>query len=483
MNIAHHSPSYWLTLQAQTRPDDCAIYQAERPTLWTFAHLAQRVGQIAAWLTAQGIPPGSVLGHACHEPLDTLCLLYAAWQLGIAVFPYNPALPTAQLQPLLQAAHLHAITGTALPENLPAHLQRYPWPHAWPDPLPFNPQQALPASALHLLIATSGTSGSPKAVALHGDNLCAAAQGSQQIMPLKINDRWLSCLPLFHIGGVMIGVRSLFAGSCVHLHPRFNTDAIVNALNTQGITHISLVPALLARLLEAYGNSPAPPSLRVALIGGGPLAPALARRAHAQRWPLCVSYGMTETSAQCATDCSPDAGLQAGCVGYPLPGIEIRAGQPQQPARIEIRGAAVTPGYRGHPARLTPDGFWPSSDLGFMDVQGRLWVVGRADDVLISGGENIHPEQLEALLRDYPAIHDAAVCGRPDPVWGQRVVAFLVTGADFNPHAFAHWCKTQLPSHLRPREWHPIDHLPRTPTGKLQRSELTRLLTEYSTSD
>lgn len=468
-----------LDYYAHHRPNDIALQDTQGHHL-TFANLVQGIAPLATQLAQQRQAIGTVLGLPCHDPISTVYALYAAWYAGVALFPYNADLPAAILTPLLRDAGVRAIlcmtdATPALPGFAIVHGTR-----ASIDilaPLPSH-LPSLATQAVHLLVATSGTSGKPKAVALTGDNLFAAIQASQHVLPLQPGACWLSCLPLFHVGGLMTVLRAWQAGACVALHARFVSDAVVASLMQGVITHISLVPALLARVLDAFAARYAPQALQVALIGGGPLAPNLARRAHRLGWPLCVSYGMTETTALCASDCTQTAGLEAGCVGSPLPGFEIRAGTPAKPANIDIRGQAVCAGYMGRDSNYLPDGFWRTADLGFLDTQGRVWLVGRADDVLVTGGENVHPEPLEALLMEYTGMLDVAVCGRSDEVWGQRLVA-LVVADTLDREAFLSWTRTHLPSHLRPREVYHVEALPRTHSGKLIRNALTKMLAPF----
>jgi O-succinylbenzoic acid--CoA ligase len=326
-----------------------------------------------------------------------------------------------------------------------------------------------PLADVALIISTSGSAGQPRAVRLGNIQLDAAAAASNQRLPLGPGDLWLNCLPLYHIGGQSILWRCARAGASVLLHEGFNAEAVGRDLATQPVTHISLVPAMLARLLD-LGRPP--PPLRVALIGGAALSRPLYERAIAAGWPLYVSYGMSETAAQIATHAPADGPWHEGLAGRPMPGHEIHIGDD---GRIRIRGPQIMPGYLDG-SGIDADGWLTTGDLGEIDSAGRLTVRGRADDMLISGGRNVHPQEIESCLAACPGVHDIAVTGRPDPVWGDLIVALVVgpvESAALLDHARRH-----LPSAALPRKIQRIDCLPRNAAGKLERAALRHLAAE-----
>lgn len=330
-----------------------------------------------------------------------------------------------------------------------------------------------PGGTAELIVGTSGSTGASKAVMLSGANLRAHAAASRARLPLGQGDAWLVCLPLYHIGGLAILYRCAEAGAVAVVQPRFDAAAALAQMHSRGITHVSLVPAMLAQMLEL---APAPPpSLRVCLIGGAALSPALAARAVAAGWPLCVSYGMTETASQAATLTGVAADWPGGLTGKPLPGLEIDANGPQ--GRLRVRGPAVMLGYANPAMRpgegLDADGWFTTNDVGEIDDQGRVWVTGRADDVIVSGGYNVHPRPVEAALAACPGLRAVAVAGRPDPVWGEVVVA--VYEGTLAPEDLLAWARRHLPSPQRPRAAVKVDALPLGPTGKPDRGALRRL--------
>lgn len=327
-----------------------------------------------------------------------------------------------------------------------------------------------PLSDVALIIATSGSEGKPRAVLLGNAQLDAAAAASNERLPLHPGDLWLNCLPLYHIGGQSILWRGARAGASVLLHDGFAAEQVVADLAAQPVTHISLVPAMLARLLD-LGTKP-PASLRVALIGGAALAQSLYDRAVAAGWPLYPSYGMSETAAQFATFDPADGPWNEGLVGRPMPGHDIRLGTD---GRLQVRGPQVMRGYLDG-SGIDADGWLTTGDLGRIDAAGRLSILGRADDMLISGGRNVHPQEIESCLAACPGVLDVAVTGRPDPAWGDLIVA-LVVGPVAPDDLLAH-ARHHLPSAARPRKIVALERLPRNAAGKLERTALRRLAAE-----
>jgi len=344
------------------------------------------------------------------------------------------------------------------------------WPVARDAPLSETPE-ALPGIAL--IISTSGSEGQPRPVLLGNAQLDAAAAASNNRLPLGPGDLWLNCLPLCHIGGQSILWRCTRAKASMLLHDGFDAAAVADDLEHFPVSHISLVPTMLARLLELCIEPP--PSLSVALIGGAALTQTLHDRAIAAGWPLCPSYGMSETAAQFATHTPADGPWHEGLVGRPMPGHEVAI---SAEGRIRIRGPQVMAGYLDG-SGLDAAGWLTTGDLGEINGEGRLTVTGRADDMLISGGIKVYPLTVESCLSACRGVRDAAVTGLPDPEWGQRIVALVVGTA--TPDAVLEHARQHLPSAARPRLIRILDRLPRNAAGKLERAALRRLAAEAET--
>ncbi len=336
------------------------------------------------------------------------------------------------------------------------------------DRAPPGPGRLAPGIAL--IISTSGSEGKPRGVMLSAANLDAAAAASNRHLPVQAGDLWLACLPLYHIGGQMILWRCARAGAAVLLHDGFNAEAVAADLHHHPVTHISLVPAMLARLLET-GVAP-PARLRHVLVGGAALSQALFAKASAAGWPLNPSYGMSETAAQVATWTPADGPWHEGLVGRALGANEFALAAD---GRIRIRGAQIMAGYVDG-GGIDADGWLTTGDLGKIDPFLRLTVTGRADDMLISGGCNVHPREVESCIAGCPGVRDVAVTGQPDPVWGDLVVALVVGEA--SPESLDDWCRARLPGAARPRRIVHLTSLPRNAAGKFERLTLRRLALE-----
>jgi O-succinylbenzoic acid--CoA ligase len=420
-----------LATAARRRPEALALSCAGQNR--TFAELLADAGALCA--TLEGAP----------APLDV-----SGSSLDLARHAYACSLENRPFWPVDRA-----------PKEVPS---TWPWAmgcaHSihWTGELP---------PRIALVIATSGSEGVPRGVMLSDASLDAAAAAANHHLPLAPGDLWLDCLPLHHIGGLAILWRCARTGAAVLLHDGFAADAVAADLARQPVTHLSLVPAMLARLLET-GVTP-PPSLRHVLVGGAALSQVLHDRARAAGWPLNPSYGMSETAAQVATWTPADGQWHEGLVGPPLGDNEFSL---TADGRIRIRGPQLMVGYLDG-SGIDADGWLTTGDLGKIDAFGRLTVTGRADDMLISGGRNVHPQEVESCLAACPGVRDVAVTGLPDPVWGDLIVALVV--GDATAQGIADWCRPRLPGAALPRRIVHLASLPRNAAGKLERPALRRL--------
>ena len=330
-----------------------------------------------------------------------------------------------------------------------------------------------------LLLYTSGTTGRAKGVELSAANLAAACDASTRHLGVRPGDNWLCCLPLFHIGGLSILLRSVRDGSAVVLHERFDAPAVHRALVRERIQFVSLVPTGLGRLLRVFGEESAPPTLRCVLLGGAPATPSLLHRARRHGFPIAPTYGLTEAASQVATappGAPPGAGLTA------LPGTTLRiadaAGEACPPGvagEIWVRSGSVMRGYWRRPAATATalaGGWLHTGDMGVLDAQGGLRVLDRRDDLIVSGGENIYPAEVEAVLCAYPGVAEAAVVGIADPEFGSRPVAWIVAAEAIDAAALDRFCRERLAGYKVPIHFHSADPLPRNASGKLLRRQL-----------
>lgn len=444
---------------AGAAPEQLAV-QLQDGTSWSYGRLAAAIDTHAKRIAACGLAPGGILAQSASAR-ELLPGALAAPLAGHGFLPLDPETADSRW-PALQT-----LGGPRL-----QRIDRLP---ELPCAPPANGRAS--GSELALVIATSGSEGTPKAVVHTHASLAAAARASAHLLPLTHGDAWLNCLPLCHIGGQAILWRCFMAGAAVLLHDRFDAEAVWQAIRRGEVTHVSLVPAMLAQLLDA-ADGPPPARLRAALIGGASLSRPLRQRAVDAGWPLFVSYGMSESAAQIAT-LPPCLDWHEGLVGRPLPGVGLSIAAD---GRIRIAGGQLMRGYldaEDTPGLGLEDGSFLSGDLGRIDDHGRLIVLGRADDMLISGGRNIHPQEIEARLCECPGIVDSAVTATPDPVWGDIITALVVASGETG--AIERWCRESLPAALRPRRIVRVSALPRTPLGKLERKALPALLAEPAT--
>jgi O-succinylbenzoic acid--CoA ligase len=453
------SLAHWIEAGNLQRPTAPALLAPNGR--WTYAELAEEARRGAAFLRSQGLASGNIAaiaGGACELAMAALACSAAR----LALLPLDPLTADARWPALLALGGAGTKRLLPLPTELPASADL--------------PDRSAAPSAIALVIATSGSTGTPKAVMLTPANLDAAASASNERLPLAAGDIWLDCLPLHHIGGISILYRCARAGATVLLHEGFDAAAVWRDLQHQPVTHISLVPAMLARLLDCANGSAPPASLRYALLGGAALSRPLFERALATGWPICPTWGMSECAAQAATLLQPTTNWREGEVGTLLSGFELRI---DDTLGIALRGPQVMAGYlnpRQVPGLGLDNGWLTTADLGRIDSAGQLCLLGRADDMLISGGVKVHPLEVESCLAACPGVADVAVTALVDPVWGDSLVALIVGTAD--AEAIRDWSCKHLASAQRPRRVLRIERLPRNLLGKLERSALRDLARE-----
>jgi O-succinylbenzoic acid--CoA ligase len=392
----------------------------------TYAELDEAAGRTARRLAAFHVNPGDRVATTLPPGLAFAQLLHALPRLGAVFVPLNPRdprPPAAAAQFLVE----EAVEGPELDVPLRSEVD--------PD-------------ATQVVIHTSGTTAAPKPVELTYGNLHASAEASAANLGVEPDDRWLCAMPLFHVGGLSILTRSAIYGTCAVVHERFDAHAVRHSLESGEATLVSVVATMLRRLRDA-GLSRAP-ALRAALVGGGPVPRDLLDWGASAGLPLVETYGMTETCSQIATP-------------RLLPGVEARIGHGGE---ILVRGPMVAPGA------IAADGWLHTGDRGRIDADGRLWVDGRIKDTIVTGGENVAAAEVEEALMAHPAVDDAAVVGRPDPEWGEAVVAYVVTSAEVDDDELRAHCRARLAGFKVPRAYERRDELPRTESGKLLKGRL-----------
>lgn len=453
----------WLARAAASRPERIAL---ETPNgICTYAELFARARGVAELLRARGVGGGGRVAIALPAGLDFAYALHACLMLGAVAVPVDLRMSAAEQARILDGATM------AIDEPLAVSSDEAP---AGRDP---GTVHDLDATAV--VIHTSGTSSAPKPIELTYGNLLWSALGSAVALGLDRRERWLCALPLSHVGGLSILVRSAIYATTAVIHERFETERVLRALQEEQITLVSLVATTLGRLLDA--GLQRPPALRCALTGGGPVPAALVERAAVAGVRVGMTYGLTESCSQATT--APVAALAAGELG-PGPALFCTRVHCAEDGEIFVAGPTVAPGA------LAADGWLHTGDLGALDEQGRLSVTGRKADTIVSGGENVAPSEVEAVLESHPEVLEAAVIGRPDAQWGEAVTAIVVPRASValdraSPSGFpsdgrspaieslrAHCAASLAPYKVPKQIVLRAESLPRTRSGKLLRREL-----------
>ncbi len=478
-----HLPD-WLARRAQTHPNHPALIAPDGE--WTFTALDAWATALAAQCTVRGVDRGAVVALLLRNSPAFVALIHAGPRAGATLLPLNTRLTDAELawqiadaRPALllcDAAHAEKARQAAggVPVVDVAELLAGPQVAAT-VPVPVN------LDAPYTLLYTSGTTGRPKGAVLTAGNHWWSATGSALNLGLHADDRWLAPLPLFHVGGLAIVLRGAIYGMTVVLPESTDATALNRAIDQHNVTIVSVVATLLQRMLDERAGRPFPASFRCALLGGGPAPRPLLERCAALGVPVVQTYGMTETASQVVTLAPADALRKLGSAGLPLlpnavqvvaeDGAQAQAGQVGE---IVVRGPSVFAGYHGAPeatGRAVRDGWLFTGDLGYLDAEGFLYVVDRRTDLIISGGENIYPAELEAALLAHPAVAEAGVFGAADATWGQVPVAAVVLrpGTTAGEDELLAHCRGLLARYKVPRRVEFRAALPRTASGKIQR--------------
>ena len=468
--------------RASTHPNDRAVSDS-RGSL-TNRDLLSRVQACAAHLAEAGVGPRDVVALRLTNRGELIVLLFAAWRLGAAVTPVNPALTRGEVQrQVLDAqARVVVVEGGMRIDGVPTlDVDTVGGDHAGATVAAHEG-----SSGLALLIYTSGTTGTPKGVMLDHANIDHMARMIVEGLGIGADDRCLLILPLFHVNGLVVSVISpLLAGGSVHVSDRFDPQTFFAVVREQRPTFVSVVPTILSMLTALPDDAPVDTSsLRFIVCGAAPAASDLLDRAERRfDTPVLEGYGLSEGT--CASTVNPIAGpRKAGTVGVALPGQEVRimseAGA-MLPAGVDgevvVRGPNVMRGYLNRPvetAATVIDGWLHTGDLGRLDADGYLTIVGRSKDMIIRGGENIYPKEIEDVLTADPTVLEAAVIGVPDETWGEVVVAYVQPrpGRIIDVEALAQRCAVALSRYKRPTRIIAVDTIPTNAVGKIDKRAL-----------
>jgi acyl-CoA synthetase (AMP-forming)/AMP-acid ligase II len=479
--------------RASLDPDGAAVSDGRQAL--TNVQLLRRVQAASRHLQDLGVGPGDVVALRLTNRVEFVLLLFAAWRLGATITPVNPSMTDIEVARQLTDSGARLLVSedgeTAVADGtavLAVGELR--------DDAAAEPDQAPLAdpSALALLIYTSGTTGVPKGVMLDHANIDAMADMGRRALEVGPADRCLLILPLFHVNGIVVSTLiPLLAGASVTIADRFHPETFFDVVERERPTFFSAVPTIYSMLAALPDQvRPDTSSLRFGVCGAAPASAELLTRFEARYgFPLVEGYGLSEGT--CASTINPVAGpRRAGTVGLPFPGQEIRivdADGSEVPPGVEgevvVRGPNVMRGYLGRPeetAKVLVDGWLHTGDVGRLDADGYLTLVGRSKDMIIRGGENIYPKEIEDVLVGDPSVLEAAVIGVPDEKWGEVVVAYVQPrpGSTVDPSALQSLCARSLTGFKRPTAFFVVEAIAKNAVGKIDKVSLRAAHTEVS---
>ncbi len=490
----------WLSERSGSSPSHPALI-FER-YVWTYAELDACVSQLCGRLAARGVMPGQRVAAYLPNRPEYVALIHALARLGTVLLPLNTRLTAPEIAFQLGAAQVDWLIygdGTAPGITaLPVRVGAIPLDS---DTLTGGRDPNWGARPINLsdpaaILFTSGTTGQPKGVVLTWGNFHHSALASAQRLGSGPDDRWLVCLPLYHVGGLSIVLRCCLFGTTVVLHERFEAGAVAGAL--PGVTLVSLVPTMLRRVLAVLEARDFPANVRAVLLGGAAAPAGWVAECAARGVPVALTYGLTEASSQVATATPAEVRRKPGSVGKPLGGVELRIANyaNDHVGEILVRGPIVMAGYLGEVP--VGEGWLSTGDLGWLDEDSDLLVVQRRADLIVTGGENVYPAEVEAALLAHPAVREACVVGLADAEWGQIVGAVVVVGwgeafaedpcdsrrrlaANASPlhggpeEELNTFLRERLAGYKIPRHWRFTDELPQTASGKVSRNAVLAL--------
>ena len=465
----------WLLKQAATQPNQIAIDDGNERL--SFAELKKQVEVLVGKI--DHLNPGSRVGILATNTLMSYKLSLAIMCSGRTIVWLNWRLAGEELERQIKDSGLQL----CLVENSL-------WRSGMTDPFKSysaflitsaDPGELIPvfkSNWVASIMYTSGTTGRPKGVLQTFGNHFYSAVSSALNLGLSSADKWLCVAPIFHISGFSIIMRGLIYGMTVRLVEKFRAEELERILANETVTIMSVVPFMLKKLIQQQNktNTHYNSAFRCMLLGGGTIDRETLEACLQRSIPVVQCYGMTETCSQIVALRSADALLKLGSVGQPLFSTQLKL---SKDGEILLKTPALTPGYLNLPDKLPSkmiDGWYRTGDIGHLDKEGYLYIDGRADEMLISGGENIFPQEVEQIYQPYPQINELAVVGQNDSVWGQVPVAFVVSDRRLSPTKLINYGYEHLARYKVPQHYIFVSELPKNASGKIRRFMLREKL-------
>ncbi len=477
---------HWLEKQYELQPEATAIEYSERQSL-SYSALREESRGLARGLMNEGVKAGDHVAILSSNRIEFPVCIHALSYIGAVVICLNIRLTPEELayqmkdaeisalivDPDFEDKSLRSVEKVSLNHIDFINMSRLP-----KSDEPFDLKEQLCLDDVFTMMYTSGTTGKPKAVMHTYGNHWFSAIGSALNLGLSQSDKWLICLPMFHVGGFSLLMKNVIYGMPIRLLSHFNARVINNEIRHHGVTMVSVVTVMLQRLIRDLEQENYPSSFRCFLLGGGPVPKPLLKKASEKGIPVFQTYGMTETSSQIATLSPGDAFNKLGSAGKALAPATLKVMVDGIPAKayetgeIYVKGPMVSRGYYKRPGNNSE--YLATGDAGYLDEEGFLYVVDRVKDMIISGGENIYPAEIESVIMGLEEVEEVGVAGAADEEWGEVPVAFVVlrAGAELSFEKLVTYCRQHLASYKTPKQLFIIQELPRNASNKIVRRKL-----------
>lgn len=467
----------WLLQRAYATPERAALTYKE--TTYSWYELVEAAKRRARQLTTAHIKQGERVALLAPSTDELVITIYACMLLQCEMVMLNRRLSPKELAYQLDDANVkHCIVARCDQHKITKPVLTLEEVRVLTPSRVLFEEKWQPQNTLSIMY-TSGTTGAPKGVRQTYDNHQASAIAAALNVGMAPTDSWLCTMPIFHISGLSILMRAVIYGNEVVLHEKFDAIRVVEAIVQGRVTHMSVVAFTLNQILQQMieQNIDVPPSFKLMLAGGGAIPEAYLEKANLLGLAVAQTYGMTETASQVATLGAEYALDKVGASGKPLFFNLIRIDgttNAYEHGEICIQGPTVTPGYIGQFAKLpaTVDGWLHTGDIGYLDDEGFLYVVDRRADLIISGGENIYPAEIENVLHAHEAVKEVGVCGIAHAKWGSVPVAYVVAQEEVSEQSLLTYCAQQLAPYKIPTKIYFVDQLPRNGANKLLRRKL-----------